>query len=102
MVRLLFVALRIFVCSTDGEKNVEGRELAAQIGCTFIEASAKQRINVDDAFTDLVREIRRFNKASQGRPPYTLSDAYPSNRNNKQADRRSWIAMQDFFKEIFA
>jgi hypothetical protein len=21
---------------------------------------------------------------------------------NKQADRRSWIAMQDFFKEIFA
>lgn len=41
---------------------VEGREQAKQFGCKFIETSAKQRINVDDAFFSLVREIRRYNK----------------------------------------
>lgn len=47
----------------------EGRELAKHFGCRFIETSAKQRINVDEAFSNLVREIRRFNKEQAvGRP----------------------------------
>jgi GTPase KRas protein len=36
--------------------------LARQFGCKFIETSAKSRRNVDAAFFDIVREIRRFNK----------------------------------------
>jgi GTPase KRas protein len=43
----------------------EGRELAKHFGCRFIETSAKQRINVDEAFSNLVREIRRYNKEQQ-------------------------------------
>ncbi|KAJ7183159.1 ras family-domain-containing protein [Mycena filopes] len=47
----------------------EGRDLAKHFGCKFIETSAKQRINVDEAFSNLVREIRRFNKEqASGRP----------------------------------
>lgn len=41
---------------------VEGRDLAKHFGCKFIETSAKQRINVDEAFSNLVREIRKYNK----------------------------------------
>lgn len=41
---------------------LEGRELAKQFSSRLIETSAKQRINVDEAFYNLVREIRRFNK----------------------------------------
>lgn len=41
---------------------VEGRDLANLFGCQFIETSAKHRINVDEAFGDCVREIRRHNK----------------------------------------
>jgi GTPase KRas protein len=41
----------------------EGRDLAKHFGCRFIETSAKQRINVDEAFYNLVREIRKYNKA---------------------------------------
>jgi len=37
----------------------EGQELAKQFNCPFMEASAKQRINVEEGFFDLVREIRR-------------------------------------------
>jgi len=45
---------------------VEGRDLARHFGCKFIETSAKQRINVDEAFTNLVREIRKYNKVCKG------------------------------------
>ena len=40
----------------------EGQTLAQNFGCKFIETSAKSRINVDNAFYDIVREIRRYNK----------------------------------------
>ncbi|GAC97298.1 hypothetical protein PHSY_004883 [Pseudozyma hubeiensis SY62] len=48
-------------CDLEYERQVgshEGRELAKHFGCRFIETSAKQRINVDEAFSNLVREIR--------------------------------------------
>lgn len=53
----------------EGERQVsqqEGRDLAKQFGCRFVEASAKQRVNVDEAFYNLVREIRRYNKEQSG------------------------------------
>nr|CAG8433716.1 5509_t:CDS:2 [Entrophospora candida] len=40
----------------------EGVKQAGEFGCKFIETSAKQRINVDDAFHNLVRDIRLYNK----------------------------------------
>ena len=46
--------------------------MARQFGCAFIETSAKSRINVDNAFYNIVREIRRYNKeisySSTGHP----------------------------------
>jgi GTPase KRas protein len=62
-------------CDLDGERQVstqEGQNLARQFGCKFIETSAKSRINVDNAFYDIVREIRRYNKEMSsytGAPP---------------------------------
>ncbi|CAG8501098.1 5106_t:CDS:2 [Ambispora gerdemannii] len=55
-------------CDLDSERQVaghEGRELAKHFVCRFIETSAKQRINVDEAFYNLVREIRKYNKEQQ-------------------------------------
>ena len=40
----------------------EGRDLANTFGCKYIETSAKTRLNVDEAFSEVVREIRRYNK----------------------------------------
>ncbi|CAG8688046.1 14935_t:CDS:2, partial [Gigaspora rosea] len=61
-------------CDLEMERQVseqEGRELAKQLNCKFIETSAKQRINVDEAFYNFVREIRKYNKEQQygGRNP---------------------------------
>jgi len=36
------------------------------MSCKFIETSAKTRKNVDNAFFDIVREIRRYNKEMSG------------------------------------
>jgi GTPase KRas protein len=59
-------------CDLEFERQVgmnEGRDLAKHYGCQFIETSAKQRINVDEAFQELVREIRKYNREAQaGRP----------------------------------
>ncbi|KAI3633376.1 hypothetical protein MIR68_006468 [Amoeboaphelidium protococcarum] len=55
-------------CDLENERQVssqEGRDLAKKFQCKFIESSAKSKINVDEAFFSLVREIRRFNKDNQ-------------------------------------
>lgn len=56
-------------CDLEVERAVsqqEGRELAQHFNCKFIETSAKSRVNVDEAFYNLVREIRRYNKEQSG------------------------------------
>jgi GTPase KRas protein len=40
----------------------EGAELAKRLNITFVETSAKQRVNVDLAFQELVRTIRKHSK----------------------------------------
>ncbi|KAH9989002.1 ras protein [Russula vinacea] len=65
-------------CDLEFERQVgmnEGRDLAKHFGCRFIETSAKQRINVDEAFSNLVREIRKYNKS--GGPGATGSYSHP-------------------------
>ena len=37
----------------------EGHALARELGCEFVEASAKNCINVEKAFYDVVRQLRR-------------------------------------------
>ena len=40
--------------------TTEGEELAKSFGCPFFESSAKEKINVDEAFYQAVREIRKY------------------------------------------
>jgi GTPase KRas protein len=50
-------------CHLENERQVskqEGEALARSFGCRFIETSARSSINVDNAFYDFVREIRKF------------------------------------------
>lgn len=49
----------------------EGEDLARQFNCAFIETSAKSRINVDNSFHNIVREIRRYNKDMSSYPSGT-------------------------------
>ncbi len=52
-------------CDLNEERQVtteEGQNLAQSFGCPFLETSAKDRINVELVFYDLVREIRKFRK----------------------------------------
>ena len=49
--------------------------MARGFGCKFIETSAKSRINVDNAFYEIVREIRRYNKEMSSYPSGMQSGA---------------------------
>ena len=49
-------------CDLESERQVtssEGQDLAKSFGCPFYESSAKTRINVEESFFALVREIRK-------------------------------------------
>jgi len=49
-------------CDLESERQVttsEGQALARTFSCPFLESSAKSRINVEDAFFAVVREIRK-------------------------------------------
>ena len=47
----------------------EGHALARQLGCEFVEASAKNCVNVERAFYDVVRQLRRQRQQSNPRAP---------------------------------
>ncbi len=50
-------------CQQEMERQVsfkEGQDLATSIGCPFLEADSSDGRNVEKAFFDLVREIRRW------------------------------------------
>ena len=49
-------------CDLETERQVttsEGQDLAKSWGCPFLESSAKTRVNVDESFFALVREVRK-------------------------------------------
>lgn len=47
----------------------EGQALARELGCEFVEASAKNCINVEKAFYDVVRMLRQQRQQQQGGRP---------------------------------
>jgi len=57
-------------CDLEDERVVgkdQGQNLARSWGCAFLETSAKSKINVNEIFYDLVRQINRKNPDSRGK-----------------------------------
>jgi GTPase KRas protein len=57
-------------CDRVTEREVstqEGQALAKDLGCDFVEASAKNCVNVEKAFFDVVRQLRRQRHQGAGR-----------------------------------
>jgi GTPase KRas protein len=80
-------------CDRVTEREVstqEGSALAKELGCDFVEASAKNCVNVDKAFYDVVRQLRRqkqqIHRPSEGRKGY-LSDRQ-NHVNSYRTDRQ--------------
>ncbi|KAI8869538.1 ras-domain-containing protein [Ramicandelaber brevisporus] len=53
----------------------EGRMFAESVGAMFMESSAKERINIDETFTALVRQVRRKMHEARSRPFQNLDPA---------------------------
>lgn len=59
-------------CDLADEREVskeEGEEMARKFGCPFFESSAKNHINVDESFRELVREVRRHKQDGKDADP---------------------------------
>ncbi len=77
-------------CDKYHEREVssqEGQALAKELGCKFVEASAKNCINVERAFYDVVRQVRRRREsATVDRKGTNPGPSPPALRNNVVAD----------------
>jgi GTPase KRas protein len=65
----------------------EGLALARQLGCDFVEASAKNCINVEKAFYDVVRALRRQRQQTMRAMPPNTGGA-GTNGSDGAGDRR--------------
>ncbi|CAL5874852.1 uncharacterized protein PFLUO_LOCUS9154 [Penicillium psychrofluorescens] len=62
----------------------EGQALAKELGCEFVEASAKNCINVEKAFYDVVRMLRQQRQQSiSGRGPNHRSTGFSGHRSDR-------------------
>ena len=57
------------LCPTQSLTFIEGRDLATHLGCGFFETSTKYRVNIDEVFYTLVREIRKHIRVKVRRTP---------------------------------
>ena len=48
--------------------NEDGQALAKKLNMTYFETSAKERINIDESFSELIRQIRTANSAAKENP----------------------------------
>lgn len=57
-----------FVFRFGADPFAEGKMLADEFNCSFLETSAKTNTNVEPAFFEVVRAIRNYNREMQGGP----------------------------------
>ncbi|KJE93531.1 hypothetical protein CAOG_08768 [Capsaspora owczarzaki ATCC 30864] len=65
--------------------NDEGKAFAKDSSAVFIETSAKTRTNIDETFTNLVREVLKF-RAANGTPAPAAAAAPAAASTSKAAD----------------
>lgn len=74
--------------------NVEGRDLAKSFGVPFFESSAKSRINVEEAFYELVRVFSLFAVCTFASPALcraSLTPCHSGPRNSpSNCDKSPW------------
>ena len=63
----------------------EGHALARELGCEFVEASAKNCINVEKAFYDVVRILRRQRQAASSPLSPTSSGKYEGGKSGSSS-----------------
>ncbi|KAK3069242.1 RAS2 protein [Teratosphaeriaceae sp. CCFEE 6253] len=87
-------------CDRVTEREVstqEGTALAKQLNCDFVEASAKNCVNVEKAFYDVVRRLRnqRANAPRDSGKGPKATDSYPSRQYGYDRDRDDRYYRQD-------
>lgn len=80
-------------CDLEDQRLVsraEGEELARQLRISYLECSAKYRLNVEQAFHELVRMIRKFHAAERSdQPDYGGPPKSPNQKGKRKKDKCS-------------
>lgn len=63
---IVFVANKVDLVKDRDVTEKEGKEKADELGVKYIETSAKNKLNIEEAFYTLVREIRKQQSSQDG------------------------------------
>merc|ERR1712000_800927 len=77
-------------CDLEDQRVVlksEGEQLATKYKCPFFETSAKDHVNADECFRELVREVRKFKQAKEN-PGGTGGSPANSSGNSKPSEQK--------------
>jgi GTPase KRas protein len=83
-------------CDRVTEREVstqEGQALAKDLGCDFVEASAKNCVNVEKAFFDVVRQLRRQRNQGSGRSSTNKGEPHALARTRRTAPKQQPTAV---------
>lgn len=78
-------------CDLEGQRQVsasEGNGLAQKMGCKFMETSAKERINNEDCFYEVVRAIRRAERPARPAPAPSAEQNRGSRKSGKKEKKK--------------
>lgn len=79
-------------CDLDDSRQVstdEGKELADHYNIRFMETSAKESANVEEAFTLMTREIKSRVVLTERKAPVATGDKLKKNSSGKKLDKKS-------------
>mmetsp|Transcript_18382 Transcript_18382/g.71014 ORF Transcript_18382/g.71014 Transcript_18382/m.71014 type:complete len:201 (+) Transcript_18382:241-843(+) len=82
-------------CDLEKERKVtteEGREKAKEWGVSFFETSAKARINIEEAFVELVQQVRDF-ELNAGAEPEAASGAPTRPKKKEKKKKKAFCAL---------
>ncbi|EGC35471.1 hypothetical protein DICPUDRAFT_168758 [Dictyostelium purpureum] len=81
--------------------TVEGNELAKYYNVPFFETSAKNKTNVEECFSELVRCIKRHNQQSKRDEKNKNSDNNENNNGNNKDKKQKLSLKKKLFYSIF-
>jgi GTPase KRas protein len=80
---MVFVANKCDLVKDRLVSTTEGAELARSYGVPFVETSAKSRVNVEEAFIQCVREIKKWRQRLEANARDSLEDSPKKMKSQK-------------------
>lgn len=76
----------------------EGREYAMEMGCTFFETSARTRVNIEEPFIEIVRQLRWYGEREQVRGQQSKQEVAQAANKSREENKKKISFLRRVFR----